>query len=263
MSEKRLLLLLGSVVLSMAAARRWHRIRVRYLSQLTTPTASTTFTFLNVATFLAWQLRGRSFKVERWLLENAICSPRHLDQGSYHTLLTHSFSHFDVGHFLQNMVSWLSSAPRLEREVGPVVFAVHCVGAAVSSGLAQSLWTRSSEGMTKDSFFLGASGVISATNVALGFLQPDSRVVLFQTLEMSYLQAMGVIALIDILPLIQGGSGGGRGVVAHAVGALWGFAFIKFGFHRQVHDLWRKITASCADRGPTAGPGGRRLGGTV
>ncbi len=93
-------------------------------------TAFTPFLIVNITVFLMSQMD----RFEDLMRRHCMLSYTNIRNGRLHTLLTHSFTHFSLGHIAMNMIAIASFSAILTRIWSPEKYAGVYLGTAVASG---------------------------------------------------------------------------------------------------------------------------------
>lgn len=130
---------------------------------------------------------------ERFLYRHATYSLQNLREGRFHTMITNSLLHFDLGHLILNMCTLHSLGPIIVTLLGPQGFLWQWMGSSIMASTATLLWDlfleRSSPShsvkfgpiwdwhafvVARHSF--GASGSTLGLFTAFGCIMPNSMV---------------------------------------------------------------------------------------
>ncbi len=175
----------------------------------------------NVIVFVAWMILPKQMMAHHFMT-----SMTHLKSGYVWTLITAAFSHFDLWHFLINMLVLYSFSAPLEARWGKRRYLLFYLGAALFSSILHC--SMSFFGF-QDVPALGASGAVCAMTTAFAIYYPKAVIYLWGILPVPAWLLVGGFALFDIKGLVDqaGGGGGNIGHAAHLGGTV--FALIVIG----------------------------------
>jgi len=144
-------------------------------------------------------------------------------------VLTYGFLHDlgGFGHILFNSLALFFFGAMLERSLGANRFLVVYFGALLLGGVVHVLL--SAFGFYTG-YVVGASGAIMGVIVAAAALFPNAQVLFIFIPMPLYLMAGGLVVM-DLLMFTSAGSGTAHDV--HLAGALFGFLYIKRGWHHR------------------------------
>jgi len=176
---------------------------------------------INVIVFIAWHVLPKSI-----MGLNFLTSMTHLKEGYVWTLVTSAFSHFDLWHFLINMLVLYSFSAPLEARWGKKRYLLFYLGAALFSSILHCSMVFFG---FRDVPALGASGAVCAMTTAFAIYYPKAMIYLWGILPVPAWLLVGGFALFDIKGLMDqaGGGGGNIGHAAHLGGTV--FALIIIG----------------------------------
>lgn len=176
---------------------------------------------INVIIFVAWHVLPREFMAYHFMTSMA-----HVKQFYLWTLITAAFSHFDLWHFLINMLVLYSFSAPLEARWGKKRYLLFYLGAALFSSILHC--SMAFFGF-RDAPALGASGAVCAMTTAFAIYYPKAVIYLWGILPIPAWVLVGGFALFDIKGLVDqaGGGGGNIGHAAHLGGTV--FALIIIG----------------------------------
>jgi membrane associated rhomboid family serine protease len=176
---------------------------------------------INVIVFVAWHVLPRDLMAYHFMTSMA-----HVKEFYLWTLITAAFSHFDLWHFLINMLVLYSFSAPLEARWGKKRYLLFYLGAALFSSVLHC--SMAFFGF-RDVPALGASGAVCAMTTAFAIYYPKAVIYLWGILPIPAWLLVGGFALFDIKGLVDqaGGAGGNIGHAAHLGGTV--FALIIIG----------------------------------
>ncbi len=178
---------------------------------------------LNIAVYLAWLASTVEPGLRRFMMENFLVSPAHLEAGKLWTLLTSVFSHAELWHLLFNMIVLVSFGQVLEWLMGTRRFLAFYLAAGVAASVSHCLTSALILGRA-DVFALGASGALSAVLLVFALRFPREKILIFGIVPIPAM--VGALAFIglDLWGLTAQARGGGLpiGHGAHLGGAAFG-----------------------------------------
>lgn len=172
---------------------------------------------------------GLGYQISAWLGINSSMWWTGAPYAPVWQVLTYGFMHdlSGFGHILFNSLTLFFFGAMLERALGANRFLVIYFGALLLGGALHALLilTGAFGGVV-----VGASGAIMGVVVAAAMLFPNAQVLFFFIPLPLYVMA-GVMVLMDLLMFTGTGSGVAHDV--HLAGALFGFLYIKRGWHQR------------------------------
>ncbi len=202
---------------------------------------------VNAAVFLLWQAATSNAGLGGFMVQNFMVSAGRLQQGSWWTLLTAVFSHFELWHIGLNMFVLWSFGSVLERLVGGRLYLAFYLASGVFASLCHCLVeTLVLHDPTR--LALGASGAVSAVLLAYSLLFPRQRILLFFVLPVPALVAAILFVGLDVFGLVAQGRGTGLpiGHGAHLGGALAGFMTWLVVLRPRLKDRIRRVQGPIA-----------------
>ncbi|KAF8863056.1 hypothetical protein BDZ45DRAFT_147574 [Acephala macrosclerotiorum] len=121
-------------------------------------------------------LRGVAASAARPINDHFVLSLANLRAKRYYTLLTYSFTHFDIFHLIAGLVGILAVAPRIITLYGLPAFVITWMGSSVVGGLLQIYHMKAVETAYVITHCVGASGAIYGLGTALACAFPDELV---------------------------------------------------------------------------------------
>jgi len=140
-------------------------------------------------------------------------------------ILTYGFVHAGLQHILFNSLVLYFFGTMLERALGSRKFLTVYFGALLIGGLLHAVLAPL-VGFTAP--MVGASGAIMGVLVGAAMLFPHSQVLLF-FIPIPLWVGASILFVIDLIGMAQ--PGGGTAHDVHLAGALFGFLYIKAGWH--------------------------------
>ncbi len=141
-------------------------------------------------------------------------------------LFTYMFTHFDLWHFIFNMMGLWSIGPVVHRYLGEKKFIQFYLGSGVFAALI-SMWFYSS--------MVGASGALFALFYAFARFHPDHQVLLFFVIP---IRAETLLKVSVVASLLLGfASVGNVAHFTHLGGLLAGFLYFKFLFEKTMESF--------------------------
>ena len=111
-----------------------------------------------------------------------VCSLQNIREGRYYTLVTSSFTHFEMWHLFANMITLVSFGPSAVAYYGAANFLTVYVGSAIACSGASLYFMRQREskrGFRAREQGFGASGAVLGMTTALACSLPRYRILLF------------------------------------------------------------------------------------
>ncbi|CZR55801.1 uncharacterized protein PAC_05689 [Phialocephala subalpina] len=121
-------------------------------------------------------LRGVDASATRQINKNLVLSLANLREKRYYTLLTSSFTHFDIYHLMAGLIGILATVPTINTLYGLPAFVTIWMGSAVTGGLLQVYHMKAIETPYVVSHVIGASGAICGLLTVLACAFPDQLV---------------------------------------------------------------------------------------
>ncbi|KAJ2702674.1 hypothetical protein FB645_004209 [Coemansia sp. IMI 203386] len=174
---------------------------------------------INAVVFGMWQIPRLLPIMARSFLHD----PR---SGLSYTMLTSTFSHREIWHFLFNSIALVSFGTSLADIMGPEHFTAFYLSAGVFSSLASHLLSPLRPALILPS--LGASGAVYAVVGSVMMLFPHSKIALIflPFLPMTISQAFPALMAYDLAGAVLGWRSFNH--VAHLGGGLFGIAYIEW-----------------------------------
>ncbi|KAJ1812956.1 hypothetical protein LPJ56_003634 [Coemansia sp. RSA 2599] len=191
-------------------------------------------TGINAVVFGMWQ-------IPRLLPIMARCFLHDPRNGLSYTLLTSTFSHREVWHFLFNSIALVSFGSSLANLIGPEHFTAFYLSAGVFSSLASHLLSPLRPALILPS--LGASGAVYAVVGSVMMLFPHSKIALIflPFLPLTISQAFPALMAYDLAGAVLGWQSFNH--IAHLGGGLFGIAYIEW-FAGQ----WQRLVRAAEQR---------------
>lgn len=148
-------------------------------------------------------------------------------------LITHLFTHANIGHLFFNMLSLYMFGRGLENVLGPKRFAILYFAAGLGAVLLNVILDyiiiqgAGTNAMVNFGASLGASGAVYGVMVAFGVLFPNTEFLLYFAIPVKAKIFIPILILIEIYMEFNRTPGDNVGHAAHLGGALIGFVLIK------------------------------------
>ncbi|KAJ2612380.1 hypothetical protein H4S08_002730 [Coemansia sp. RSA 1365] len=189
---------------------------------------------INTVVFSMWQIP----RLLPFMARHFLHDPR---SGLSYTMLTSTFSHREVWHFLFNMVALVSFGVPVVETMGLEQFSAFYLSAGVASSLASQLLSPIQRAIILPS--LGASGAVYGVVGATMMMFPHTKIALIflPFFGFTITQAFPALLAYDFAGAVLGWSSFNH--VAHLGGALYGMAYPIWGA-----DLWNRLVHTVRER---------------
>ncbi|KAI8324149.1 rhomboid-domain-containing protein [Martensiomyces pterosporus] len=189
---------------------------------------------LNAAVFGLWQIPRLLPLMARTFLHD----PR---TGLSYTMLTSSFSHREVWHFLFNSIALVSFGTAVADAMGAEQFTAFYLSAGVASSLVSHVLAPLRPALILPS--LGASGAVYAVVGATMMMYPNAKIALIflPFIPVTISQAFPALMAYDLAGAVLGWQSFNH--LAHLGGGLFGIAYAEWGM-----DAWARLTKAIEAR---------------
>ncbi|KAJ2084225.1 hypothetical protein H4R24_000167 [Coemansia sp. RSA 988] len=189
---------------------------------------------LNAVVFSMWQIP----RLLPFMARHFLHDPR--SRLSY-TMLTSTFSHREIWHFLFNMIALVSFGGSVAQTMGAEQFSAFYLSAGVASSLASQLFSPIQRAIILPS--LGASGAVYGVVGATMMMFPHTKIaiIFLPFIGFTITQAFPALMAYDLAGAVFGWSSFNH--IAHLGGALYGMAYPIWGT-----DLWNSLVRTVRDR---------------
>jgi membrane associated rhomboid family serine protease len=186
--------------------------------------AITVLIIINTLVWIAWQFGRNEGPMQAFMSQHFLVWPAEvIDHFHWHTLLTSTISHIDIGHIFFNMLFLWFLGQDVERIYGHRNFYCLYVFCGIVASLAHvGLGFAEQDGTPA----LGASGAIMGIAVVAAIFDPDRPINLYGIIPIKLKWLVGIYVFIDLMGVVQP-QGGGVARAAHLGGALAGAIFYK------------------------------------
>jgi len=187
---------------------------------------------LNVAVYLLWQVLSTTPGGRKLMVENFMISLNNLKSGRIWTILTATFSHYELLHLLFNMFTLYFIGRQILQVIGPARFLnLYVVGGLCSTVASECIdlikmkYAHSFQEKTVAVYnsSLGASGSVMSVLVLFGLLFPNTTLYVNFVLPVPAVVLVSLYILLDLYGLEQGG--GKTNNMAHLAGAAYGLLY--------------------------------------
>lgn len=139
------------------------------------------------------------------------------------SLITHMFTHQEVGHFIFNAFCLYTGGRIFQTFFSNQQLITNYILGGLSGYFLYALFYNIFPAFNSESYVLGASAAVMSIIFSVGVVQPRFVVKLFGVFEMKMIWLCAILVLVDLIGIRKGFNSGGH--IGHLGGALFGFIY--------------------------------------